>query len=97
MAKNPNGVEFQHKSSTRKGVQKMVSAQNKSSRRVRATASGESGGQGSRYVARRKECKGWIERWVVLDLPRAEVGSRNRVERRCHQNLQQCGSEGQCS
>jgi hypothetical protein len=43
-----NGVKFQHKSSTTKGVRKMVGAQKKSSRRVRATASGESGGHGIR-------------------------------------------------
>ena len=43
-----NGVKLQHKSSTAKGVQKMVGAQKKSSRRVGATASGESGGHGTR-------------------------------------------------
>jgi hypothetical protein len=43
-----NGVKFQHKSSTTKGVHKMVGAQKKSSRQVRATASGESGGHGTR-------------------------------------------------
>jgi hypothetical protein len=43
-----NGIAFQHKSSTTKGVDKMIIAQNKSSRRIRATAFFESGGHGAR-------------------------------------------------
>jgi hypothetical protein len=43
-----NGIKVQHKSSTAKGVRKMIRAQRKSSRRVRATASRNSGGHGTR-------------------------------------------------